>query len=248
MLGPVQITRVRAFRQLQPFRRGNYAMGHVGSSQFDSTIVVLDTDEGVTGYGEMAVINAAYGDSVRGGCARRCRRARARCSSGSTRRNRAPCSPCSTVRCAGSRTSSRRSTWPAGTSRQSREPSAVRGARCPLRRGRPALQRRHRAPARRGGGPRARARRRGIPPAPGQGRPGSRGRRRAARRRARCRRPRHRALRRRERRLHGAAARGASSARPATSSTRSSSRAAPTPSAPRCGPPPTGRSSSTSRS
>ena len=63
MLGPVQITRVRAFRQLQPFRRGNYAMGHVGSSQFDSTIVVLDTDEGVTGFGEMAVINAAsYGN------------------------------------------------------------------------------------------------------------------------------------------------------------------------------------------
>ena len=60
---PVQITRVRAFRQLQPFRRGNYAMGHVGSAQFDSTIVVLDTDEGVTGFGEMAVISAAYADS-----------------------------------------------------------------------------------------------------------------------------------------------------------------------------------------
>ena len=67
MLGPVQITRVRAFRQLQPFRRGNYAMGHVGSSQFDSTIVVLDTDEGVTGFGEMAVINAAYGDQFAAG-------------------------------------------------------------------------------------------------------------------------------------------------------------------------------------
>ena len=67
MLGPVQITRVRAFRQLQPFRRGNYAMGHVGSSRFDSTIVVLDTDEGVTGYGEMAVINAAYGDQFAAG-------------------------------------------------------------------------------------------------------------------------------------------------------------------------------------
>jgi L-alanine-DL-glutamate epimerase-like enolase superfamily enzyme len=67
MLGPVQITRVRAFRQLQPFRRGNYAMGHVGSSRFDSTIVVLDTDEGVTGYGEMAVINAAYGEQFAAG-------------------------------------------------------------------------------------------------------------------------------------------------------------------------------------
>src|SRR4051812_50064844 len=67
MLGSVQITRVRAFRQLQPFRRGNYAMGRVGSSRFDSTIVVLDTDEGVTGYGEMAVINAAYGDQFAAG-------------------------------------------------------------------------------------------------------------------------------------------------------------------------------------
>ena len=67
MLGPVQITRVRAFRQLQPFRRGNYAMGHVGSSQFDSTIVVLDTDEDVIGYGEMAVINAAYGEQFAAG-------------------------------------------------------------------------------------------------------------------------------------------------------------------------------------
>ena len=63
----VQITGVRAFRQVQPFRRGNYAMGHVGSPGFDSTIVALDTDEGVTGWGEMAVISALYGDSFAAG-------------------------------------------------------------------------------------------------------------------------------------------------------------------------------------
>jgi len=63
----VQITRVRAFRQLQPFRRGNYAMGHVGSPGFDSTIVALDTDAGLTGWGEMAVISALYGDSFAAG-------------------------------------------------------------------------------------------------------------------------------------------------------------------------------------
>jgi L-alanine-DL-glutamate epimerase-like enolase superfamily enzyme len=63
----VQVTRVRGFRQLQPFRRGNYAMGHVGSAGFDSTIVVLDTDEGLTGFGEMAVISAAYADSFAAG-------------------------------------------------------------------------------------------------------------------------------------------------------------------------------------
>ncbi len=63
----MQVTRVRAFRQLQPFRRGNYAMGHVGSAGFDSTIVALDTDEGVTGWGEMAVISALYADSFAAG-------------------------------------------------------------------------------------------------------------------------------------------------------------------------------------
>ena len=63
----MQISRVRAFRQLQPFRRGTYAMGHVGSAQFDSTIVALDTDEGITGWGEMAVISALYADSFAAG-------------------------------------------------------------------------------------------------------------------------------------------------------------------------------------
>jgi cis-L-3-hydroxyproline dehydratase len=63
----VQVTRVRAFRQVQPLRRGNYAMGHVGSTQFDSTIVALDTDAGLTGWGEIAVISAVYGDSFAAG-------------------------------------------------------------------------------------------------------------------------------------------------------------------------------------
>ena len=42
-------------------------MGHVGSTQFDSTIVALETDEGVTGWGEIAVISAVYGDSFAAG-------------------------------------------------------------------------------------------------------------------------------------------------------------------------------------
>jgi L-alanine-DL-glutamate epimerase-like enolase superfamily enzyme len=63
----MKINRVRVFRQLQPFRRGNYAMGHVGSAAFDSTIVALDTDEGITGWGEMAVISAVYADSFASG-------------------------------------------------------------------------------------------------------------------------------------------------------------------------------------
>ncbi len=63
----MQITRIRAYRQLQPFRRGNYAMGHVGSAAFDSTLVALDTDEGITGWGEIAVISALYADSFAAG-------------------------------------------------------------------------------------------------------------------------------------------------------------------------------------
>ncbi len=63
----MRIARVRAYRQLQPFRRGHYAMGHVGSPAFDSLVVALDTDEGVTGWGEMAVISPAYAESFAAG-------------------------------------------------------------------------------------------------------------------------------------------------------------------------------------
>jgi cis-L-3-hydroxyproline dehydratase len=64
---PMRVTRVRAFRQRQPFRRGTYAMGHVGSAAFDSVIVALDTDAGVTGWGEIAVISPVYAESFAGG-------------------------------------------------------------------------------------------------------------------------------------------------------------------------------------
>jgi L-alanine-DL-glutamate epimerase-like enolase superfamily enzyme len=63
----MRLIRLRAFRQVQPFRRGNYAMGHVGSPAFESLIVALDTDEGLTGWGEMAVISPAYADSFAAG-------------------------------------------------------------------------------------------------------------------------------------------------------------------------------------
>jgi cis-L-3-hydroxyproline dehydratase len=64
----VEVTRVRAFRQIQPIRRGTYKMGgQTGSTQFESTIVALDTDDGVTGWGEVAVISPAYNDSFAAG-------------------------------------------------------------------------------------------------------------------------------------------------------------------------------------
>jgi L-alanine-DL-glutamate epimerase-like enolase superfamily enzyme len=42
-------------------------MGHVGSPAFESLIVALDTDEGVTGWGEIAVISPVYADSFAAG-------------------------------------------------------------------------------------------------------------------------------------------------------------------------------------
>jgi L-alanine-DL-glutamate epimerase-like enolase superfamily enzyme len=63
----VKVVRLRAFRQHQPLRRGLYAMSHVGSTAFDSLIVAIDTDEQVTGWGEMAVLSAVYGDAFAAG-------------------------------------------------------------------------------------------------------------------------------------------------------------------------------------
>jgi L-alanine-DL-glutamate epimerase-like enolase superfamily enzyme len=61
------ICRVRAFRQLQPFRDGVYAMSHAVSEGLDSLVVALDTDDGVTGWGEMACISARYADAFAAG-------------------------------------------------------------------------------------------------------------------------------------------------------------------------------------
>ena len=61
------ITRVRAFRQWQPFEDGTYRMSHAASDGLDSTIVALDTDGGVTGWGEMATITPRYADAFASG-------------------------------------------------------------------------------------------------------------------------------------------------------------------------------------
>lgn len=42
-------------------------MGHVGSAAFDSVVAALDTDEGITGWGEIAVISPVYADSFASG-------------------------------------------------------------------------------------------------------------------------------------------------------------------------------------
>jgi L-alanine-DL-glutamate epimerase-like enolase superfamily enzyme len=42
-------------------------MGHVGSEAFDSLLVAVETDEGLTGWGEVSVISAAYAESFASG-------------------------------------------------------------------------------------------------------------------------------------------------------------------------------------
>ncbi len=63
----MKITRVRAYRQVQPFRRGGYRMGSSASVGFESLVVRLDTDEGITAHGETSTINPVYADAFAAG-------------------------------------------------------------------------------------------------------------------------------------------------------------------------------------
>ncbi|MGL6279322.1 MAG: mandelate racemase/muconate lactonizing enzyme family protein [Gaiella sp.] len=63
----MRITRVRAYRQEQPFRRGGYRMGSSSSAGFESLVVRLDTDEGIAGHGETSTINPVYADAFAAG-------------------------------------------------------------------------------------------------------------------------------------------------------------------------------------
>jgi L-alanine-DL-glutamate epimerase-like enolase superfamily enzyme len=63
----MRITGVRAYRQLQPFAEGTYATAGGSADGFDSLIVAVSTDEGVTGWGEMAPLGAFYADAFAAG-------------------------------------------------------------------------------------------------------------------------------------------------------------------------------------
>src|SRR5215210_3595166 len=63
----MRIVRVAAYRQQQPFRDGPYRCRNRSEDGTDSTIVVLDTDEGVTGCGEMAPLGAFYAPAFAAG-------------------------------------------------------------------------------------------------------------------------------------------------------------------------------------
>lgn len=57
----MKIRRLAAYRQWQPFRDGTYTCSGGRSAEgFDSLIVRLETDDGITGWGEMAPLGAFY--------------------------------------------------------------------------------------------------------------------------------------------------------------------------------------------
>lgn len=60
----MRITRLSAYRLDQPFRDGTYTCSGGRSAEgFDSLVVRLDTDAGITGWGEMAPLGAFYDPS-----------------------------------------------------------------------------------------------------------------------------------------------------------------------------------------
>jgi L-alanine-DL-glutamate epimerase-like enolase superfamily enzyme len=64
----VRITKITAYRQNQPFRDGAYTCsGGRSALGFDSTIVRIDTDAGLAGWGEMAPLGAFYDPSFAAG-------------------------------------------------------------------------------------------------------------------------------------------------------------------------------------
>src|SRR5271156_4127437 len=57
----MKITRILAYRALLPLREGSYKWsGGKSVTVFDSTIVAVETDEGVTGYGEVCPLGPFY--------------------------------------------------------------------------------------------------------------------------------------------------------------------------------------------
>ena len=55
--------RVSVFTQWQPFVDGVYVLGRSLRRGYDSTLVRLDTDEGIVGWGEMAPLGSFYDPS-----------------------------------------------------------------------------------------------------------------------------------------------------------------------------------------
>jgi cis-L-3-hydroxyproline dehydratase len=56
----LEITRIRGYRQLQPTRDGVYKMVGGSSEGYDSVIVAIDTNAGLTGWGEVSMLGSFY--------------------------------------------------------------------------------------------------------------------------------------------------------------------------------------------
>src|SRR5690349_5668176 len=70
----MKITRIRAYRALLPLHEGSYKWsGGKAVTVFDSTVVGVETDAGVTGYGEVCPLGPfylpAYANGARAGIA-----------------------------------------------------------------------------------------------------------------------------------------------------------------------------------
>jgi cis-L-3-hydroxyproline dehydratase len=63
----MRIVRVAAYRQLQPFRDGPYICRGHAEDGTDSTIALLESDDGLTGVGEMAPLGAFYAPAFAAG-------------------------------------------------------------------------------------------------------------------------------------------------------------------------------------
>ncbi len=63
----MRVTCVKAYRQFQPFREGLYGTSGGQASGFDSVVVSIETDEGVTGWGEMAPLGSFYSPAFSSG-------------------------------------------------------------------------------------------------------------------------------------------------------------------------------------
>ena len=74
----MKITRILAYRVELPLHEGSYKWsGGKSVSVFDSTIVAVETDEGITGYGEVCPLGPVLPAGLCPGGADRDRRARA---------------------------------------------------------------------------------------------------------------------------------------------------------------------------
>ena len=67
----MKITKIRMFQVDLPMKEGAYSWSTQSYSSFDSTVVLIDTDEGITGVGESCPLGpsylAAYAEGVRTG-------------------------------------------------------------------------------------------------------------------------------------------------------------------------------------